>query len=954
MNEQFYFRKKQLSWALGLIFFFFPGMFQQLFAQQPAYFILGEEQFKGVQIYDIIQDNNHNYWISTDEGIYLYDFYSYKKVEADNAKSNAVFHFVKTANGTIYCHNIVNQVFRIKDKKCSLFYEIPEKEAINNVQLETTDKGNLVIVSKGIAIIDPKGKEIMSYHNSMESLLLINKFDDGSIHFKMKAPNEMLVLKNAAFLVKTIRNYPKDLDLQFLSNNSYAYGINNTENRCFKYDYKNCALQKVNSGYKSSTNELVRFYPTAGNIWAASATTGVRLFSDSFHPKFPDLLYKDYFISEIYVDHEGNTLLGTFDNGIVVIPDLNVPGVIPPYTNNEVLALYSDKELGLVFGTNQGEIYTRKNGVYHDLISPSDLNHNGIEGIYGNGKTPFFVFGNKTIRAFFKDSKQQVKIIDASLKDIEFISNNQFYLATNRGLFLVKLRGGTSFECSLVNNVNYRIYSLAYDELTSSLYISSAKGLLRLKANKLETVKYQNQELFIDDFYVVDGIVCAASRKFGIIKFKNNQISGVIRPMINGELEAVSKFEFSDHYLFAATDNGFFQFSEDGELINSLHTSNSFASKRVFDFTIDHNNLWVSHFGGVQRLNVNYKLPESKSVQLYISKIMVNNEEVKSIREIDNKQEKIQFFLSLPTLRNRKNAHYYYKLEGYDEFWQVAPYEENAITYNALSPGDYKLNVRYENAGRNSKTIHYSFSISRPFYSTWWFLVLCILIILVVVYLVYRRIKTLEANNGNQLKHSFEQKIRSIQWQLDPSQLAKALQTVNDLTLKGKMDNSLKFAELFTELSNRYLSQINNDFIALQDEITNLTVFLELEKIKDPTFDFSIQSTANGRTEIPRFVVQPFLEELMQKEFRGKNGPKKLTVLFSDSNGLQIVFDHNVIGNSSVESSYGETFETIHRQIQSQNLSLNGNLTYSVATSKIEDFISSAKLILSVPTHLKN
>ena len=475
-----------------------------------------------------------------------------------------------------------------------------------------------------------------------------------------------------------------------------------------------------------------------------------------------------------------------------------------------------------------------------------------------------------------------------------------------------------------------------------------------MRANNLETVKYQNQELFIDDFCVVDGIVCAASRKFGIIKFKNNQISGILRPMINGELEAVSKFDFSDHYLFAATDNGFFQFSEDGDLINSLHTSNSFASKRVFDFTIDHNNLWVSHFGGVQRLNVNYKLPESKSVQLCISKIVVNNEEVKSIREIDKKQEKIQFFLSLPTLRNRKNAHYHYKLEGYDEFWQSAPYEENIITYNALSPGDYRLSVRYESAGRNSKTIHYSFSVLRPFYTSWWFILLCIVAILALIYWVYRRIKELEANNGKHLQHGFEQRIQRIREQLDSVQLSKALYIVGDLTLKGKTDNSMKFAELFTELNNRYRAQFNRDLIPLKEEIANISLFLELEKIKDPTFDFNIQSTADGQTEIPVYVIQPFLEELMQKEFRGKNGPKKLVISCSASNGLQLVFEHNVIGNTSVESNYGETSEKVRSQIQALNLPVEGDLSYSVSTTKVEDFVSSAKLFLTVPVHSKN
>jgi ligand-binding sensor domain-containing protein len=56
-------------------------------AQQPAYFVLGENHFKGVQIYDVIQDKQLNYWFATNEGLYIFDFYTYKKIECDEAKS---------------------------------------------------------------------------------------------------------------------------------------------------------------------------------------------------------------------------------------------------------------------------------------------------------------------------------------------------------------------------------------------------------------------------------------------------------------------------------------------------------------------------------------------------------------------------------------------------------------------------------------------------------------------------------------------------------------------------------------------------------------------------------------------------------------------------------------------------------------------------------------------------
>ena len=70
-------------------------------AQQPAWFLLGEEQFKGIQIYDVIQDRELNYWFATDEGIYKFDSYSFARIECPGTKGLSVFGFVKNDLGFV-------------------------------------------------------------------------------------------------------------------------------------------------------------------------------------------------------------------------------------------------------------------------------------------------------------------------------------------------------------------------------------------------------------------------------------------------------------------------------------------------------------------------------------------------------------------------------------------------------------------------------------------------------------------------------------------------------------------------------------------------------------------------------------------------------------------------------------------------------------------------------------
>jgi ligand-binding sensor domain-containing protein len=123
-------------------------VFKNIKAQQPAYFSFGEEQFRGVQIYDVIQDKNLNYWFATNEGLFYFDYYTYEKIECDKAKGSSVFNFTMSKEGVIYCHNLNNQLFEIKGKQFNLFYELTDDETSPDVSLSVANDGNLIVGAK--------------------------------------------------------------------------------------------------------------------------------------------------------------------------------------------------------------------------------------------------------------------------------------------------------------------------------------------------------------------------------------------------------------------------------------------------------------------------------------------------------------------------------------------------------------------------------------------------------------------------------------------------------------------------------------------------------------------------------------------------------------------------------------------------------------------------------------
>ena len=162
-------------------------------AQQPSYFSFAEEQFRGVQIYDVIQDKNLNYWFATNEGLFYFDYYTYEKIECDKAKGNSVFNFVMSKEGTIYCHNLNNQLFEIKGKQLRLFYELLDDERSSDLSLTIASDGNLIVGAKKIIVLNKQGTKLNRYDISRNYLGPPFTNQEGEIQFHLHSSDSIII-----------------------------------------------------------------------------------------------------------------------------------------------------------------------------------------------------------------------------------------------------------------------------------------------------------------------------------------------------------------------------------------------------------------------------------------------------------------------------------------------------------------------------------------------------------------------------------------------------------------------------------------------------------------------------------------------------------------------------------------------------------------------------------------
>ncbi len=937
-----------------------------LHAQQPAYFILGEEEFRGIQIYDVIQDKELNYLFATNEGIYHYDYYTYEKIECDEAKTNSVFNFEIDRQGMIYCHNLNNQVFQIVDMECKLVYELQKDEAKADISLAIGQEDELVIGAAKVIVLNKNGKvmERQALHGHSLGPAFINAKKE--IQFHLTGSDSVLMYSSGKIFMQGLNMGPGQLTSQSvlkffnIHGNSHAFDVRTRS--LYNYNQSTFQLTSMGTTGLSGIEGSTRIYETGNEVWAAGAFPGVTFFKDQMTGVRNYLFYQDYFISNVYKDHEGNILLSTFDKGVLVIPDLEIPDVMNSFRDDPVTAMYADPVQGLFLGTSKGKLIYYLHGQLHII---ADQGNHPIKGIYGNENSEMILFDNGYIRAYNKNTGQVIDLSESSLKDAAIVSNDEFYLGTNNGIIRVEPNNLHSYFVIPVPEIKQRVYWLEYNPENKCLYTSTAEGLLvLLPSGRSEKILYEGTDIFPTDLYFSHGKIFANTRKKGVLVIEDKKVTGAIQPIVNGKVEDLKKIIIYQNTLIGNSTNGLFRFDMSGKLITSIHSVYRFKSNRIIDFALQDEALWVCHSGGVQQVAINHVRSNIPQPVVRFDEIKVNDRPITDFQKgiFKNNERKIQFTFSSPTLKDRENISYYYQLVGYDDEWKTQSYQQNEVIYNALAPGTYTFQLKAENQGVFSPVISYSFTIEKPFYAHVWFIAAVVVLFLGIVYFIYRWQLKIQNKKAKQLSELNASKLTAIQSQMNPHFIFNSLNSIQDLILKGDVEHSYSYITTFSNLVRRTLNYSEKDFIDFDQEIKLLELYLSLEKLRyKKDLNYSIDTRNVEDIMLPPLLIQPFIENALVHGLLHKEGAKNLKISFELKEVLTCTIEDNGIGREQAKTiklrqrSDHESFsgKAIHKRFEILSNVFKGQFGYIYEDLYENNQPSGTKVILTIPIKRK-
>ncbi|MCA0430270.1 MAG: histidine kinase [Bacteroidetes bacterium] len=946
---------RKLFFILFLLFFT-----KLIYAQQPAYFILGENQFKGLHIYDIIQDKELNYWIATNEGLYYFNHYKYVKIECENAKSSAVFNFVITKKGTIFCFNLNNQIFKIENKTLNLFYELKTDEIKTDINLSVISDSLLLIGAKKIILISEDGtiKKNFSYKNHYLGPAF-KLFNEKTI-YHLNSSDSILIISNksASYAHLHCVNFKlvnNDV-LHFFKIKSNYFAISLQTNTIYNFDPNKNELFLSNNDSQLNTKSALRLYSTDNEAWIAGGLPGVYKISSLKNDSLK-LIFKDFFISNVYKDLEGNILLSTFDKGIIVVPDVNSPDVVCKNQNGFFTSiLYNSKEK-LILGASNGKLYSFKNN------NLSILNNNGkkaIEHLFQLNGSPLIIFDNGEITAYNTTNNQFNTLCDASLKDVVFVAPFEFYIGTNRGIYKCNWNKTEGYKTEFIPNINYRIYAIAYNPFYQLIYAATSNGLYTInKLGNCHKVYINNKDMYINTLFYKNSKIFATDKKGYIHIIENEKIISTIQLKQQNKTYSFSKLNIYNNTIIAKNANELCQFNLNGDYIKTLTNSKGNKDLRIFDYCFNNDTLWVCNANGIQEIVLNKIFQDTIKPKIFITEIKINDSlKINKTNNFSSNKKKFQFTLISPSILNSNNTFYHYKLQGNDETWSINTYYANEIIYNALAPGNYTFNVFAERQGIVSNTISYSFVINAPFYTKWWFILFLILIFLMIVYKIYNWKLSIQQKKAKQINELNASKLTAIQSQMNPHFIFNSLNSIQDLILKGDVEKSYSYITTFSNLVRRTLSYSDKDFIDFEQEIKLLELYLSLEKLRfKKDFNFNLQTNQIVDIQIPPMLIQPFIENALIHGLLHKEGEKKLSILFELNEILTCKIEDNGIGREKAKAikirqrNNHESFsvKAIKKRFDILSETLNGSFGYSYEDIKEDGVVVGTRVTLSIP-----
>ena len=205
-----------------------------------------------------------------------------------------------------------------------------------------------------------------------------------------------------------------------------------------------------------------------------------------------------------------------------------------------------------------------------------------------------------------------------------------------------------------------------------------------------------------------------------------------------------------------------------------------------------------------------------------------------------------------------------------------------------------------------------------------------------------------------------EYEIKALHAQMNPHFIFNCLNSIREMILNNENLQASHYLSKFAQLIRITLDQSSKPFVSLQNTVDYLRRYLEMEKIRNQKFSYTIEVDEQLQAEelmIPPMLIQPFLENAI---WHGALPGKELAILlrFSkqddqlvcqvEDNGMGI--EASINGKREMQSGHLSIGITnVKERIQLLNEKYNLRSTIKIEDKSISPNSNGTKVTLNLP-----
>ena len=896
----------------------------------------------------ICEDDQKNLWIGTINGINKYDGKIFTGYSTKNGMiNNSITASLKDKKGNIW-FGTENGISKLSD---GTFINFSKKDGLvgNYIKcIYQDDNENIWIgTTEGISVFDGKSFASITMENGLLSNSITAITQDQQKNIWIASSEGICKLKN-----NLITCYTKNDGL--IDNNI-------TSLLC---DNKNVL-------WIGTTKGLVKFFDEIFTTYSIKRDPNSNL------------------ISCLFQDFEHNLWIGTY-SGLFKYrgnPFLTY-GIQDGLSNNFIFGIKRDSKNNLWIGSLGGGLFKYDKGEFLQFNKENGLNANGVNVIYEYSPELLWLGTDEGLTIYdgkiFSKKKDTSSVWKKPINCIYKDSKNNIWLGSGKRIYKYN---GVAFTLFTLNGLTDKcdVWTFVEDRSGTIWAGSYLGGLFKLIGNKF--IECSRQVGLKNDSYLASLIDNEGNLLLGTMDglWIINPTNSSVKPVNFSETDGMSSdlvyslaFGSSKNHVWVGTNQGLNRINLEDYKINGSKRIVQFGKQEGFSgvecngngtFVDTDGSIWFGTVNGLIKYDPREYIENSFESKTSITnfRLFYKDTALSNNIHLPYNNNSITFNFSGICLTNPLKVRYSHILEGIEKNWSP-PSKDRLTTFSNLPPGTYTFKVISSNNEGvwNKIPATFNFTIERPFWRTWAFLISTLLFFILALFFSIRyRIRLIK--NREKKKTEINKKIANIESQalraqMNPHFIFNTLSSIQHYISNNDTDAALKYLSKFAKLMRKIMDNSKQQMIAVAEEINALNLYLELEVMRfDKKFEYQIiidPEIDQTYDRIPSMLIQPYVENAIIHGLLPKQGNGKISIELKKINDtLLCTIEDNGIGREKsmefkknrVQQHKSMGMSITKERLDILNSSLNSNINAEIIDLFENRNSSGTKVQLIIP-----